>query len=369
MTTFTNIADQTASSKLGTYVHAPSVQRLTPEKRSNGDSVGRCWQKVDVGSKERGSIFKAFGNVSQARAMFERIPQGVGRPPVQECLMLGLIVACASVSMSYRKLEGFAASFAEFLQVPTHLAPDHSTINKFMSKADYARVQSMLSAILVFDKPKAVYVAIDATGLATGKSGGWFSDKPGGDIRRGKYKKWHVVTDIETGFIVAWELTESDGEGSADAAVGPDLLVKAAQKTKSEIKAVAADGAYTGDPCFQAARKIGAALLVPLPPNAVYSSKNKPKGTKPTDRDILLTQQSRLGRKEWKVESGYHQRSQAENTFSVTEKIWGNKLQHKTGHNQHLELIIKVHLFNKAVMSGQAALKQWLEHYEGRLKG
>jgi len=360
MTTYTNIADQTATSKLGTYVHAPSVQRLTPYCRINGDPVGRNWVAVDLRCRSRGDVFAAFGNVTQTREMFKRIPQGVGRPPVQKKLLLGLVVAGIKSSMSYRNLEGFGVGLANFVQVDAKLAPDHTTLNKFISQADYSRLETMLATIIVFDKPKIVHVAIDATGLSLQRSGGWLADKPGGDARKGKYRKWHVVTDVQTGFIVAWELTKAYGPYSTDVEVGPDLIRTANEISGNTIETVCADGAYTSNDCFTATAGIEAVLLTPLPSDAVYSNKNSPKDKQPTDRDRLLTQQTRIGMVLWKQRSGYHDRSQAETTFSVTEKAYNNELLHKNEHNQRVEIIIKTRLYNQAIMVGQGALAPWV---------
>lgn len=158
--------------------------------------------------------------------------------------------------------------------------------------------------------------------------------------RLGKYDKWHVVCDTQTGFVIEHTLTRSHGPGSADPVAGKELLKEVLNKHPG-IETVCADGAYPSKYIFTICAETDTDLLVPLPAKAKYTGL--------TNRDMLLTQQSRIGRRVWKQKSSYHQRSQIENVFAVTKTQWGNKLKAKTIHNRETEITLQVEWKNHII--------------------
>lgn len=167
-----------ASSRMGRYVPAPKVQRLTPARQT---TRYRNWTMVDTRSVLSGDVLAVFGPRMTAASLFDRVSTGrPGRPAVNPELLARLVLTGATLNLSYRQLEGFGRSCARLLGVDPDLAPDHTTINKWMSETHYTTIRKWIRTTLNITQPPIISVAIDATGLAIRTSGGWAVDKPGG---------------------------------------------------------------------------------------------------------------------------------------------------------------------------------------------
>jgi hypothetical protein len=88
-----------------------------------------------------------------------------------------------------------------------------------------------------------LHLLIDSTGLKLFGKGEWDSEKHG--RARRSWRKLHLAVDAETGEIVASVLT---GKEAGDAGQVPVLL----EQVEGEIASVMADGAYDGEPVYQA---------------------------------------------------------------------------------------------------------------------
>lgn len=328
----------TNASKLGRYRPAPPVHRMTQLPRN---PRYRQWDAVDAGSIAGGDV---LGGITAE--MFERTSDGApGRPRVQRRLTTRLLVAGAAYGISYRRLEGLARSVARMLKVDSELVPDHTTIHRHCSLANYRALTDQLRRWGRAWEQRAprpgeqVVVAVDATGMSITRVGGWAMDKPNStDHRRGKYDKLHTAVDSATGEILAWELTGAKGAGSGDCTVGPHLLNQL-NAEGWDVRAVCGDGAYGTAAMFAASARLGAKLLTPLPKNAVYNTC--------AARNELLTQQSRIGRKVWKKRSGYHARSPVEAVYATTGRQGGgNRLRNRTPATKDVEMALKVALHN-----------------------
>jgi len=85
---------------------------------------------------------------------------------------------------------------------------------------------------------------LDSTGLELFGQGEWDAAKHGRTRRR--WMKLHVAVDADTDEIAAHMLTDGHAD---DAAQVPDLL----RQPEGSIASVIADGAYDGEPVYQAA--------------------------------------------------------------------------------------------------------------------
>jgi len=84
---------------------------------------------------------------------------------------------------------------------------------------------------------------IDSTGLKLFGQGEWDEEKHG--RARRSWRKLHFAVDADTGEIVAGTLTDNAAD---DAGQVPALL----GQIEGEIASVTADGAYDGEPVYQA---------------------------------------------------------------------------------------------------------------------
>jgi hypothetical protein len=257
------------------------------------------------------------------------------------CLLIG-----AADGKSLRQLEGHIQCVLELQGIDPKLAPDHSSYCRFAKAADYQQLTRAVGRLKGAWRARApkddetLTVAIDATGLSLTRSGGWAADKPGStDRRRGIYDKLHAVADVETHEILAHARTSSHGAGSADRSAGPPLL-DALAAGGWQVGVVCGDGAYDTKNMYDATSRLAATLIAPISERAIY-------GVHP-DRDRLLTQQSRRGRRWWKTRSGYHQRSQVECCFAVFDRIGiGNRLRSKLDETKDVECLLKVAAYNR----------------------
>jgi transposase len=135
--------------------------------------------------------------------------------------------------------------------------PDHTT---------FSRRSAGLSVSSVLKRAAGpVTVVIDSTGLKVFGAGEWQLEKHGGKPRR-TWRKLHLAVDPDSGEILASDLTTTD-DGDASL-VGPLL-----EQVQAEISAVFADGAYDGNPVYQAvaAHSPGAAVIIPPRSTAIPS--------------------------------------------------------------------------------------------------
>ena len=134
-----------------------------------------------------------------------------------------------------------------------------------------------------------------------------------GVSKRRTWRKLHLAVDVKTNEIVASILTTND---IADCEVLPALL----GQIKQPVAAVSADDAYDTKGCYEAIHKAkaipkippreGAAVQCPQIITAKYNPALAP-------RDDAIHRITALGgdeqaRKQWKIETGYHERSLSE---------------------------------------------------------
>src|SRR3954464_215884 len=136
--------------------------------------------------------------------------------------------------LALRQTEGFAASIFRLLGQDLRV-PDHTTLSR-RSRGFAGR------------RPRKIphgpmHLVIDSTGLKLVGQGEWDEEKHGRTRR--SWRKLHLTVDADTSEIVANTLTDNAAD---DAGEVPALL----EQIEGEIASVAADGAYDGEPVYQA---------------------------------------------------------------------------------------------------------------------
>jgi hypothetical protein len=130
--------------------------------------------------------------------------------------------------------EGFTASVLRLLGQDLRI-PDHTTLSRRGRSFAGRRPEVVASGPL--------HLVIDSTGLKLFGGGEWEEEKNG--RARRSWRKLHIAVDADTGEIVACVLTDNAAD---DAGQVPALL----KGITGEIASVTADGAYDGEPVYQA---------------------------------------------------------------------------------------------------------------------
>jgi hypothetical protein len=117
---------------------------------------------------------------------------------------------------------------------------------------------------------------------------------------------------------------------------------------------VLADGAYDNQKSYDAADGAGARGIFPPRSGAALTlSKNrKPISWGMVQRNTNIHGVWRLGRKEWKVTSGYHHRSLAETGIGRFKAIFGGALRSRRIERQIAEARTKCHVLNRLTRLG-----------------
>lgn len=270
---------------------------------------------------------------------------GRGRPlvytdkAIETCLIISYLF-----KMPLRMTEGFFNSFfaRENLQLKV---PCYTQMSRRASSIKLPEIKIIPG--------QKVNLAFDSTGLKVFGEGEWKVRMHGASKRR-VWRKLHVAVDTETLLIAGVSLTKNSID---DAQVAVQMLT---EKFVGQVKNVLGDGAYDKAKVYKAAREIGANLIAPPAHNAKQQRTLIDPAKLPRDNAIArirMLGNDEAARKEWKKESGYHQRSLAETTMYRFKSTFSGRLQHRKIENQDIEVAIKVNILNHFAKIGFGGLR------------
>ena len=192
------------------------------------------------------------------------------------------------------------------------------------------------------DAPK--HIVMDSTGLKIYGEGEW-KVRQYGYTKRRTWRKLHLSVDEATQEIQAVVLTEARVD---DAEAGQQLLTE----TPGEIEQVSGDGSYDKRKFYAAATERGVKrIVVPPQRNAkIWQHGNSKKEPLPRDENLRRIRQ--MGRKQWKIEAGYHRRSLAETAVFRFKTIFGSTLSTRTLSRQITEASVKAAALNRMTQLG-----------------
>ncbi|EOX1519366.1 IS5 family transposase [Vibrio cholerae] len=231
-------------------------------------------------------------------------------------------------TLPLRALEGFINSLFQLMDVPLQ-SPDYSCISK---RAKQVNIKYRLPS-----KGPVAHLVIDATGLKVYGEGEWKVRKHGKEKRR-VWRKLHLAVDADTHAIVAAEVTF---ETVGDNEVLPTLL----NRLRRKIAQVSADGAYDTKACHALLKKKGAKAMIPPRKNAALWEEGHPR-----NEAVQALKAGEL--EEWKLASGYHQRSKAETAMYRFKQLISSKLSLRNYNAQVGEALAGVKAVNKMTALG-----------------
>jgi hypothetical protein len=189
----------------------------------------------------------------------------------------------------------------------------------------------------------SVCFIVDSTGLKICGQGEWHSQKYG-EKRHKRWKKLHIGVD-KNGWIMASKVTEGSEQ---DPCQVPDLL----DQVDRDIDCFVGDGIFDREPVYEAVQQhsSGASVIVLPRKDAVLS--NSSTGVL-SQRNEHISEIEKMGRPEWRRQSGYYFQSHVENTFSRFKEIIGGRLRSKHDEAQKREALIGCAILNKMLEIGR----------------
>jgi transposase len=289
------------------------------------------WPEYDAALVRRGGVMVWF--TEEAVAAWHAPATGArGGQPIYSAIAIETGLALRLVfHQPLRQTEGLLRSIGDTLGIDIAI-PDHTTLS---------RRSGGLSILLNrLDPEEPLHLLVDSTGLKIYGEGEWLDQKHGIRSRR-RWRKLHLGIDAGTREIVASELTPDD---VGDVAEIPALL----DQIDGEVASLTADGAYDGEPVYDAvtARHPKAAVIIPPRTTSVRN------GTTTTQRDRHIAAIAQQGRMNWQRQSRYNRRSLVETAMFRYKTIVGRRLQARTLRNQQSEAKIGCTVLNRMTALG-----------------
>lgn len=258
-----------------------------------------------------------------------------GRPATysDEAILMVLILR-EVYQRSLRGLQGFVESIfrAMGLDLPV---PSYSQISR-RAKSLHKTVNKLTQG------KKACHLIFDSTGLKVHGEGEW-KIKVHGKSKRRTWRKFHIGIDAESQDIMCCELT---GNAKGDAEVAEAML----EKLPCKVESARGDGAYDASRFRKKVHDKGGVCIVPPPRDAAYKGEVEEAWEKERDGAIAAIQGfggDEIGRRLWKICSGYHERSLVETAMFRIKKMLGGGLKARSLGAQKTEALCKCLVINK----------------------
>ncbi|CAA9289386.1 MAG: Mobile element protein [uncultured Craurococcus sp.] len=268
------------------------------------------WPAHEAGLKRRGDLTLWLDEDALIRWQAPRRGTPGGQAWYSDAAIKLVLMLRIVFHLALRQAEGIAASVLRLLG-QTLRVPDRTTLNR-RSRSVAGRQRK----IVPHGPPQLL---IDSTGVKLSGQGEWDEEKHGRTRR--SWRKLHLAVDAGNGETDACLLT---GNAADDASQLPLLL----EAIKGEIASVTTDGAYDGEPVYQAIanHQLDPTPSVINPPRtlAVPSMEN---AEAPSQRDRHVRFMAEKGRMAWQRATDYGRRSLAETAVGRYKAIVGPKLR------------------------------------------
>lgn len=294
------------------------------------------WPEYNEALKQRGSMELWIND-----EVIEKWPaEPSGRPGNQTAysdFAIQIIIQLGKVfRQKLRQTEGLLEYVFKLMNIKLAV-PDYTTMSRRAGKLN------ILLAKKVVGKNEKKIIVIDSTGLKVYGEGEW-KIRMHGKAKKRTWRKAHLAVTPE-GEIRAAELTENN---IADCEVIDNIL----GQENGKIDTLAGDGGYDKEIVYRVCRNRGIAnILIPPQKNAKIKRHGNLK-CEPHQRDENLRRIRKVGRRQWKTDSGYHVRSLAETAMFRFKTILGDKLNARKFQNQVTEFLISCNILNKMASLG-----------------
>lgn len=323
---------------------APSGKPTAKGKRGKAKTKAvyrvKNWSTYNQALIDRGRITLWLSEEALAAWRYEGPPQRGAQYYYSDLAIETTLTLGKLFHLPLRQSQGWVQSLLKLMHTDLE-APTYSTLS---------RRQGRLEVILpVKSKGEGLHVVVDSSGLKIYGEGEWCTRAYGQTYRR-TWRKLHLCIDTETGEIVAQTLTLA---GADDASQVKGML----EQIQGRVDRLGGDGAYDGwsvlhTLAYPGTQATPIEAVIPPQRNArVRKAKRRYRHIE--DRNQRVEDIQRWGRKKWKRNSGYHQRSLAETGVGRFKGILGPTLRSRTFPNQQVEARIGCCILNRLIHLGK----------------
>ena len=287
------------------------------------------WSEYDKALVNRGDITVWFA-ADYVQNNWSVTPTGKpGAPQVYSNEAIQMLLMLKSVyKLPYRMLEGFSRSIMRQMNLELRI-PDHTTMSR----------RACTVKVIVPRKTRTgkIDLVVDSTGLKIYGEGEWKVRQHGAGKRR-TWIRVHLAVDGDEKDVRAVVVTP---EETRDCEAFAELI----EQVDDSVAKIYADGAYDTRECYEVADKKEAELIVPPRKNAVLWENGHP-------RNIAIILIALIGMTMWKVITGYHKRSIAENAMYRLKQLFGTSLASRKFLTQEAEVHARIAAMNTMTYLG-----------------
>ena len=293
------------------------------------------WSEYDKALVQRGSITFWLSDDFEKTWMYVGEKQRGSQFDYTDQAILVMLTVKEVFHLTNCGVEGFVRSLFRMMKIDLPM-PDHSTLSKRGKD---------LKVKLPKKTNQSLNIVMDSTGLKLYGEGEW-KVRMNGVSKRRTWRKLHIGANPDDGEIQAVILTENSV--SDDATV--EVLL---EQIEQEIINFGADGAYDKRKVYDSlnAHSPDVNILIPPRKNARIWKHGNTKAER-LKRDENLRSIRKDGRKEWKRNSGYHQRSLVETTMFRLKTIFGDNLSARLFETQTTQALVRCAALNKMKQLG-----------------
>ncbi len=272
----------------------------------------------------------------------ETPPQAAaGRPrlPLSDALF-GMALKVYTTKSTRRAMSTIRDAHSKYLLDTT---PSPASIFKYMEDPDMKDlIRGLIELSALPLQSVDVDFAPDSTGFSSTTYHRWFSHKWGRKIKEARWVKAHIFTGTKTNIVVAADVTDVHGKGSADSVHLIPFMDTAAENF--HIRRVLADKGYLSKKNLRAIAARQADARIPFKTNSVPFTPNHKKD----EVWVAAYHYYNLHRAEFLEH--YHQRSNVETTFSMIKAKFGSQVRSKTLVARINETLLKILCHNIVVL-------------------
>jgi hypothetical protein len=302
----------------------------------------RNWKEYNEALIQRGSITWWFNEECFEQWYVSQKSGKPGRPPKYSDMAIECGLTLKGLfKLTFRSTQGFIKSLMNLLKIELEV-PDYTLLCKRQKTLSVDLKRSTKQ-----DEP--LHILVDTTGLKVYGEGEW-KVRQHGWMKHRLWRKLHLAVNGESQEIEAFELTDL---GTQDCEGVPLLL----EKLDGSMGSWKGDGAYDRFLCYEAAEQRGFELITPPQRNAKLSKERRRNRKKASlgavkKRDDVIERVRKIGRQEWKIETGYHRRSLAETMMFRVKTLLGNRLSTRKLEHQKVEAAVWCNIINKMTALG-----------------